>query len=128
MPSATHAAGRLRLGERLYLQIGDIDAARMMVHMHLGRGAKRRYVHLPGRNLAMLREHWVTHRHTLWLFPATGRDHRQAALADDPMDKSSVQGKMRRVVRDLKFRKANSIHSLRHSYATHLVEVGSACD
>jgi integrase/recombinase XerD len=114
----------LRLGEGLHLQVGDIDGARMMVHVHRGKGAKDRYVPLPSRTLAMLREYWVTHRHPHWLFPATGRDHQQAALADGPMDKSSVQGAMRRVVRELKFRKAISIHSLRHSYATHLLEAG----
>jgi integrase/recombinase XerD len=114
----------LRLGEGLHLQVGDIDSARMMVHVHRGKGAKDRYVPLPRRTLAMLRKYWVTHRHPFWLFPATGRDHRQAALADGPMDKSSVQGAMRRVVRELRFRKAISIHSLRHSYATHLLEAG----
>jgi len=114
----------LRLGEGLHLQVGDIDSALMMVHVHRGKGAKDRYVPLPSRTLAMLREYWLTHRHPLWLFPATGRDHRQAALADGPMDKSSVQGAMRRVVRELKLRKAISIHSLRHSYATHLLEAG----
>jgi integrase/recombinase XerD len=114
----------LRLGEGLHLQVGDIDSARMMVHVHRGKGAKDRYVPLPSRTLAMLREYWVTHRHPHWLFPATGRNHQQVALADAPMDKSSVQGAMRRVVRDLKFRKAISIHSLRHSYATHLLEAG----
>lgn len=114
----------LRLGEGLHLQVGDIDSARMMVHVHRGKGAKDRYVPLPSRTLAMLRAYWVTHRHPHWLFPATGRDHRQATLADGPMDKSSVQGAMRRVVRELKFRKVISIHSLRHSYATHLLEAG----
>ena len=114
----------LRLGEGLHLQVGDIDAARMMVHVHRGKGAKDRYVLLPSSTLRILRQYWVTHRHPVWLFPATGRDHRQAALADGPMDKSSVQGAMRRVVRELKLRKAISIHSLRHSYATHLLEAG----
>jgi site-specific recombinase XerD len=107
----------LRLREGLHLQVGDIDSARMMVHVHRGKGAKDRYTPLPRRTLAMLREYWVTHRHPLWLFPATGRDHRLAALADGPMDKSSVQGAMRRVVRELRFRKAISIHSLRKASA-----------
>jgi site-specific recombinase XerD len=106
----------------LHLQIGDIDAARMMVHIHRGKGAKDRYVPLPSSTLSMLRQYWVTHRHPVWLFPATGRDHRQAALAHEPMDRSSVQGAMRRVVQQLKLQKAISIRSRRHSYATHLLE------
>jgi integrase/recombinase XerD len=114
----------LRLTEGLHLQVGDIDGARMMVHVHRGKGAKDRFVPLPARMLKLLREYWVTHRHRTWLFPATGRDHGQAARADGPMERSSVQGAMRRVVRDLGFRKAVSIHTLRHSYATHLLEAG----
>jgi integrase/recombinase XerD len=114
----------LRLTEGLHLQVGDIDGARMMVHVHRGKGAKDRFVPLPTTTLEALREYWATHRHRIWLFPATGRDHGQAARADGPMERSSVQGALRRVVRDLGFRKAISIHTLRHSYATHLLEAG----
>jgi integrase/recombinase XerD len=114
----------LRLGEGLHLQVSDIDSARMMVHVHRGKGAKERYVPLPSSTLKALREHWLTHRHPTWLFPATGRDHRPTALADGPMERSSVQGALRRVVHELKFRKAISIHTLRHSYATHRLEAG----
>jgi integrase/recombinase XerD len=114
----------LRLQEGLNLQVGDIDGARMLVHVHHGKGAKDRYVPLPLRTLSLLRQYWATHRHPLWLFPATGRDHPHAASATGPMERSSVQGAMRRVVQDLDFRKAISIHTLRHSYATHLLEAG----
>ena len=114
----------LRLTEGLHLQVGDIDSARMMVHVRHGKGAKDRYVPLPSRTLTTLREYWASHRHPTWLFPATGRDHHAAAAADRPMERSSVQGALRRVVRDLKFRKSISIHTLRHSYATHLLEAG----
>jgi integrase/recombinase XerD len=114
----------LRLAEGLHLQVGDIDSARMMVHVHRGKGAKDRFVPLPSSTLKALRDYWATHRHPTWLFPATGRDHRRAASADGPMERSSVQGALRRVVRDLGFRKAISIHTLRHSYATHLLEAG----
>jgi site-specific recombinase XerD len=114
----------LRPSEGLHLQVGDIDAARMMVHVHRGKGAKDRYVPLPSSTLKALRDYWATHRHPTWLFPATGRDHRQAASADRPMERSSVQGALRRVVAELKLRKTISIHTLRHSYATHLLEAG----
>jgi site-specific recombinase XerD len=114
----------LRLGEALHLQVADIDSARMLVHVHRGKGAKDRYVPLPSSTLNVLRQYWATHRHPQWLFPATGRDHKQTTRATGPMDKSSVQGAMRRVVQELKFQKAISIHSLRHSYATHLLEAG----
>jgi site-specific recombinase XerD len=114
----------LRLTEGLHLQVGDIDGARMMVHVHRGKGAKDRYVPLLSRTLKILREYWSTHRHPTWLFPATGRDRRQVARADRPMERSSVQGALRRVVRQLGFREAISIHTLRHSYATHLLEAG----
>jgi site-specific recombinase XerD len=114
----------LRLQEGLNLQVGDIDGARMFVHGHHGKGAKDRYVPLPARTLSLLRQYWATHRHPLWLFPATGRDHEHAASATGPMERSTVQGAMRRVVQELDFRKAISIHTLRHSYATHLLEAG----
>jgi integrase/recombinase XerD len=110
--------------EGLHLQVGDIDSRRMLVHVHRGKGAKDRYVPLPQRTLGMLREYWSSHRHPHWLFPATGRDHRQAATAQQPMAKGSVQGAMRRVVQQLGLRKQVSIHTLRHSYATHLLEAG----
>ena len=114
----------LRLEEGLHLQVGDIDSQRMMVHVRRGKGAKDRYVPLPGRTLTVLRQYWVTHRHPQWLFPDRGRDGQQAATADRPMTRSSVQKAMSRVVQELKLQKVVSVHSLRHSYATHLLEAG----
>jgi integrase/recombinase XerD len=114
----------LRLGEGLHLQVGDIDSQRMLVHVHRGKGAKDRYVPLPPKTLAMLREYWATHRNLLWLFPATGRDGQQGAKATGPMAKASVQGAMRRVVQEIGLKKSVHIHTLRHSYATHLLEAG----
>jgi site-specific recombinase XerD len=96
----------------------------MMVHVHHGKGAKDRYIPLPSRTLKILRQYWVTHHHPLWLFPATIRDGQQMVTTDQPLERSSVQGAMRRVVEELKIQKAISIHSLRHSYATHLLEAG----
>jgi site-specific recombinase XerD len=114
----------LRLQEGLALEVGDIDSPRMLVHVHRGKGAKDRFVPLPARTLSILREYWATHRNPRLLFPATGRDHRRAATATEPMGKASVQGAMRRVVLQLGFKKSVHVHTLRHSYATHLLEAG----
>lgn len=115
----------LRLQECLFLQPGDIDSRRMLVHVHRGKGAKDRYVPLPTKTLEVLRAYWATHRNRTWLFPATGRDHQQAATAEKPMNPSSVQGCLRRVVEQLGWAKRGiCVHTLRHSYATHLLESG----
>jgi site-specific recombinase XerD len=114
----------LRLQEGLHLQVGDMDSARMVVHVHRGKGSKDRYVPLPPRTLAVLRQYGATHRHPIWLFPATGRDHAEAHSATEPMARSSVHGAMKRVVQELGFSKRVTIHTLRHSYATHLLEAG----
>ncbi len=114
----------LRRNEGLHLQVPDIDSARMLVHVRRGKGAKDRFVPLPARTLTLLREYWVTHRNPVWLFPDIGSDPRQAVSSDRPMSKDGVQHAMQRVVHQLGWRKALSIHTLRHSYATHLLEAG----
>jgi integrase/recombinase XerD len=114
----------LRLQEALNLQVGDIDADRMLVHIHRGKGAKDRFVPLPARTLTVLRQFWVTHRNQVWLFPPSDRGIRQGAAPTDPMSRGSVQAGMRKLVKQLGFRKRISIHTLRHSYATHLLEAG----
>ena len=114
----------LRLEEGLHLQVGDIDSQRMVVHVRRGKGAKDRYVPLPSRTLKVLRDYWATHRHPQWLFPAKGPDGQPTATADQPMERSSVQKALSRVVQELEFQEAISVHSLRHSYATHLLEAG----
>jgi integrase/recombinase XerD len=113
----------LRLQEGLHLQVGDIDSKRMLVHVRQGKGYKDRYVPLPQRTLDMLRRHWTTHHHPLWLFPAKRRRSRRGDGLG-PMCGPTVQSAMCRVVEELKIRKAVSIHTLRHSYATHLLEAG----
>ena len=105
----------LRLEEGLNLQIGDIDAQRMTVHIHRGKGAKDRYVPLPQSTLNVLRSYWKQHRNSRLLFPANGRNRKSAAVATTPMGGSSVQGCMKRVVKKLKFNKSVSPHTLRHS-------------
>src|ERR671937_3227782 len=86
----------LRLHEALSLQVSDIDGPRLQVHVHRGKGAKDRDVPLPEDPLALLRTYWKTHRHTTWLFPATGRDQKHSSAATAPMSRSSVQGAFRK--------------------------------
>ena len=115
----------LRLPEALFLQVSDIDGPRLQVHVHRGKGAKDRYVPLPEETLALLRTYWKTHRHPAWLFPATGRNHTQRPTAASPMRRSSVQGAFRKAKQRAGITKLGvAIHTLRHSYATHLLEAG----
>jgi integrase/recombinase XerD len=115
----------LRLQEGLYLQIADIDGARKMIHVHRGKGAKDRYVPLPEATLDLLRRYWCTHRNPKLIFPAVGRTRNRAPVSTEPMSIEGVQGGFRRA----KFaagikKKGVSVHTLRHSYATHLLEAG----
>ncbi len=112
----------LRLEEGLNLQVGDVDSGRMMVHVHRGKGAKDRYLPLPKSTLMILRAYWSTHRNPTLLFPALGRNKRLASSTSRPMDATTVQGCMKRVVEQLGLKKKVSIHTLRHSMATHLFE------
>ncbi|MDI6800400.1 MAG: tyrosine-type recombinase/integrase [Actinomycetota bacterium] len=122
--STVYSCG-LRLHEGLHLEVSDIDSSRMMIHVHRGKGAKDRYVPLPPSTLNLLRRYWVTHRHPCLLFPALGRGGNGAKEAPSPMAKSSVQGAFRRAKVAAGIRKkAVSVHTLRHSYATHLLEAG----
>ena len=121
--SLIYACG-LRLGEACRVKVTDIDRVRGLLLVRAAKGNKDRYVPLPAKTLTMLRGYWASHRNSTWLFPATGRSRKQAPTATEPMGKASVQGAMRRVVVQLGVRKNVSIHTLRHSYATHLLEAG----
>ena len=122
--STVYSCG-LRLHEGLHLEVSDIDSSRMMIHVHRGKGAKDRYVSLPQPTLKLLRRYWLTHRHPHLLFPALGRNGKGAKEAVNPMAKSSVQGAFRRAKFEAAIgKKGVAIHTLRHCYATHLLEAG----
>lgn len=121
--STIYACG-LRRGEGLSLQVPDIDSKRMVLHVRQGKGGKDRHVPLPESTLVMLRRHWTTHRHPLWLFPAKPRDGQPWTTATAPMSPSSLQKVMRAAVQESGIQKQATVHTLRHSYATHLLEAG----
>ena len=114
----------LRLLEGVRLQVTDIDSERMMLHIRHGKGDKDRYVPLPAGTLKLLREYWSTHRHPVWLFPAPTRAGVPMSSATQPMDESGVQRAFKAALQESSVPKAASVHTLRHSYATHLLEVG----
>jgi integrase/recombinase XerD len=121
--STVYACG-LRLQEALSIQIPDIDSKRMMLYVHRGKGAKDRYVPIPHETLLLLRTYWKTHRNPTLLFPALGRGHTGGPTATIPMNRASVQGALTRAVKKAGIKKKISVHTLRHSYATHLLEQG----
>lgn len=116
----------LRLSEGCRLRPVDIDGERHLVHVRSGKGKRDRYVPLPTATLAMLREHWCTHRSPSWLFPAPTRKGLAHSLAHDggAVTRCSVQSALGRAVQQSGIRKKASVHTLRHSYATHLLEDG----
>ncbi len=122
--AAVYACG-LRLQEGLHLQVSDIDKHRMNIHVHRGKGALDRYVPLPNETLQLLRRYWMTHRHPKLIFPALGRSGKLRTTAKNPMAISSVQGALRQACAASGIKKRRvTIHTLRHSYATHLLEAG----
>lgn len=108
----------LRLLEGVQLQVGDIDSGRMLLHVRGGKGNKDRYVPLPEHSLRQLRQHWCSHRQPVWLFP------RREVRLSEPMDASGVQKAFRAALKESGIAKPASVHTLRHSYATHLLEAG----
>ncbi len=114
----------LRLQEGTHLQVADIDSARLMIHVRHGKGAKDRYVPLPERTLQLLRQYWQQHRNPVLLFPAEGRIHADLAQSTEPMSRSSVQDAFHAALKESGNNKRASVHTLRHSWATHLLEAG----
>jgi integrase/recombinase XerD len=114
----------LRLSEGVHLRVEDIDSGRMAVHVRDGKGGKDRYVPLPISTLEKLREFWRTHRNPVFLFPAPERGAVAMSVATRPMHHSGVQHALREAVKAAGIHKRVSVHSLRHSWATHCLEAG----
>jgi len=118
----TYSLG-LRLSETLNLQVGDVDGHLMRVHIRRSKGNKDRFVPLPLLTLKALRRYWATHRHPTLLFPGGKPPHeRDGQLM--VMDKSGVQRAIKLVAKECGIAKNVHIHTLRHSFATHLLENG----
>ena len=113
----------LRLLEGTHLRVAQIDSSRMVLHIQNGKGNKDRYVPLPKPILELLRGYWVSHRHPVWVFPATIPTG-WTPPKSQPMDESGVQKAFKAALQKSGIQKAATPHTLRHSYATHLLEAG----
>ncbi len=113
--TTAYAAG-LRVSEVTSLRIADIDSGRMMIRIEHGKGGKERYVMLSAQLLAILRTYWRLARPEHWLFP--GRD------ASRPIEPTTLHAACRSARAAAGIDKKVTVHILRHSFATHLLESG----
>ena len=95
----------LRLSEGLALEVDDIDAHRMRVHIRDSKGNKDRFVPLPEQTLLILRRFWVLHHHPRFLFPNRKRGLKLAHLATTTMNRGGVQVAIKHVVHELRLKK-----------------------
>jgi integrase/recombinase XerD len=114
--TCAYGAG-LRVAEVCTLKIGDIDSSRMLIRVEHGKGAKDRYVMLSPNLLKVLRAYWRLARPGHWLFP--GRELHK------PVGKARLQSACRIAAREADLDKVVTVHTLRHSFATHLLEGGT---
>ena len=112
----------LRISEGIKLQVRDIDSDRMQLHIRSGKGIKDRYVPLSERTLTMLGRCWKSHRNPKWLFPY--RRTRLPAKAHSLMSVRGVRDAFTKALQESRVNKAATVHTLRHSWATHLLEAG----
>jgi integrase/recombinase XerD len=112
----TYGCG-LRISEVTRLRIKDIDSPRMALHIRCSKGRKDRLVPLSRLLLQRLRDYWRRHRPSDWLFPG--------AKAGCCISTGQVQRLCRMTMRAAGITKQASMHTLRHSYATHLLEAGT---
>jgi integrase/recombinase XerD len=118
----TYSLG-LRLSETLNLTVADIDSHLMRVHLRFTKSKKDRFVPLPQATLMALRRYWLTHRHPSLVFPG-GKAPYLREGKPLVMDKGGVQKTIKLVARECGISKNVHIHTLRHSFATHLLARG----
>lgn len=115
----------LRRSEALSLTVDDIDKERMLLIVRNGKGGKYREIPLPISTYQALRKYWKTHRNPTLLFPALGKNGKTGETATKPMATNSIDGALRRLRKELpQIKKHFTLHTFRHSYATHLIEAG----
>jgi integrase/recombinase XerD len=114
--TTVYAAG-LRVSEAVMLKIADIDSSRMVIRVEQGKGGKDRYVMLSLQLLRILRGYWRLARPKRWLFP--GRDE------DRPLEPTTLHAACRSARAAAGLAKEVTPHTLRHSFATHLLENGT---
>jgi len=107
----------LRLLEGAHLRVSDIDSGRMMLFIH-GKGKKDRYVPLAVRTLELLRHLWRSSRTLEWMFPSAKFGHSR------PVTGTALQAAFHAALKATGIAKVAHVHTLRHSYATHLLEAG----
>jgi integrase/recombinase XerD len=111
-------SGGLRLKEARNLKVSDIDGKRMMIRVCQGKGNKDRYTLLGMKALEVLRIYWKRYRPKELLFPSVIR-------RGNPIDASGVQNAFKEALSMTTIRKKATVHTLRHSFATHLLEEGT---
>ena len=122
----------LRIGEATAIRPQDIDKARQVIRILNAKGGKNREVPIAAEMLERLRGFWCAHRNRQWLFPGIGRGWKDRwrslpkamHAGTKPMSVSSVQAAMRMAVASCGLKKKATCHTLRHSFATHLLEDG----
>jgi integrase/recombinase XerD len=114
--TTSYAAG-LRIGEVARLHVASIDSKRMLIHVVNGKGGKDRYAMLSPRLLDILRAYWRRARPSVWLFP--GQE------PGGHVSTGALQAACRAARRHAKLGKPVTAHTLRHSFATHLLESGT---
>lgn len=115
----------LRISEGCRVKVTDIDRDRRLLHV-CGKGSKDRYIPLPDSIFPLLEDCWHTHHNKVWLFPLIGRggSRRLAQNSNRPVPITTIQQVFRKVYLESGITKKVHVHSLRHSYATHLLEAG----